>query len=352
MLSRPPAESTHKVYIIFVIGSGTTDQESMLKRLGYWARQLKYGQFRLLLALAELTEDDEHHSVKIALRELCKLANIAASVFPDALKALEERNLITVRHGGNRRQNAYQVNFFKLICASNFDAQGPLRASKSDAQLHLNSMHSASKFDAPPIEKEALARAAAASDFDSSILILIDHVCSAKAKNFDAETLTRFRRWLHSYMAKCGRKVTGERWADLTESPPPPSNDQVAQFLSVSDERTLTRMLDDLLRENHDVYGYQWFWAVALQRIHGVSVEKRKKATAILVDVKRQAEQQRVIRQLSSRLRKQLGTLCNSAANPKWPRWAFPHRNYRRARPARPGPSHSLFLQRPAGGSR
>jgi DNA-binding MarR family transcriptional regulator len=63
----------------------------MLKRLSHRARRLKYGQFRLFLALAELTEDHEHHSVTIALRELCKLANIAPSVFPEALKALEER---------------------------------------------------------------------------------------------------------------------------------------------------------------------------------------------------------------------------------------------------------------------
>jgi len=127
----------------------------MLKRLGHWARKLKYGQFRLFLTLAELTEDDPHHSVTIALRELCKLANIAPSIFPEALKALEERNLVTVRHGGNRRQNAYQVNLFDTICASFFDAQKPLRASNSDA---------------PPIEKTALTRATAASDFLIQVL--------------------------------------------------------------------------------------------------------------------------------------------------------------------------------------
>jgi hypothetical protein len=59
----------------------------MLKRLSHWARHLKYGQFRLLLTLAELTEDDEHHSVTIAARELCKLAQIALSIFDQKLGA-------------------------------------------------------------------------------------------------------------------------------------------------------------------------------------------------------------------------------------------------------------------------
>jgi hypothetical protein len=115
---------------------------------------------RLRLALADLTEDDEHHSVTIAARELCKLADIALSVFTQAIKALKERNLVTVRHGGNRRQSAYQVNFFKTICASNLDA--------------------------PPLENTALVRAALASDFDATTLSLIDHVFSAKPRRLAA----------------------------------------------------------------------------------------------------------------------------------------------------------------------
>jgi DNA-binding MarR family transcriptional regulator len=269
-------------------------QQSMLKRLSHWARQLKYGQFRLFLALAELAEDDEHHSVTIALRELCELAQISTSVFPQALKKLEEAKLVTVRHGGNRRQNAYQVNFFKTICASKFDAQKPLRASKSDAQAHLSSMHSASNFDAPPTEKSALARAAAASDFDVSTLMLIDHVNSAKAKSFDRKTIEAFRHWLHGYMAKCGRNPAGDRYADAGNPPHPPTDDQVAQVLAIADERTVTRALELLLTDGHEPMSYYWFVAVLMHRIHGITIEQRKKGAAILVDVKRQAKQKRV----------------------------------------------------------
>lgn len=60
----------------------------MLARLAELARSLKPGHFRLFLALAELTENDPHHSVTVAARDLCKLALIALSVFPEALKAL------------------------------------------------------------------------------------------------------------------------------------------------------------------------------------------------------------------------------------------------------------------------
>ncbi len=95
----------------------------MLKRLSHWSRQLKPGHFRLFLTLAELAEDDEHQSVTIAARELCELADISTSVLGEGLKALEERNLVTLRRGGNRRQNTYQVNFFKTICVSKFDTQ-------------------------------------------------------------------------------------------------------------------------------------------------------------------------------------------------------------------------------------
>lgn len=54
-------------------------------------------------------------------------------------------------------------------------------------------------------------------------------------------------------------------------------------------------MLELLLTEqHHEPSSYFWFTAVALQRIHGISVETRKKATAALVDVKRQAKQKRI----------------------------------------------------------
>lgn len=59
---------------------------------------------------------------------------------------------------------------------------------------------------------------------------------------------------------------------------------RVAQLLCVASERAITRLLENLFSEaHHQPHNYYWFVAVALQRIHGVSIDIRRKATAILV---------------------------------------------------------------------
>ena len=228
-------------------------------------------------------EHRPHHSIKVSLRRLCRLAAISTSVFPDALKALEDRNLVTVRHGGTHHQSAYKVNFFDTICASFSDAPASTGASNFDAPVTLFSMHSASIFDAPPPENTALTRAAAASDFDGATLRLIDRVYSATAKDFDPEDIATFRRWMHGHFRKFGRDENNRPIQD----PHPPSNDQVAKLLAVADVPRLARLLQDLLHEQHSFREYIWFPAVALQRIHGINTTRQKEGRAMLRDVKR-----------------------------------------------------------------
>jgi hypothetical protein len=123
---------------------------------------------------------------------------------------------------------------------------------------------------------------------------LIDLVTSANPKSFDAETLARFRSWLHSFMAKFGQNAAGELWINTGQAPPQPSEKHVAQLLAVADLRTITRFLEQLFGEgHHQPQGYFWFTAVALNRIHGITVDQRKEATQKLVDVKRQAKEAR-----------------------------------------------------------
>lgn len=91
-------------------------------------------------------------------------------------------------------------------------------------------------------------------------------------------------------MAKRGRNPAGDRYLDTGNPPHPPTDDQVAQVLAIADERTVTRALELLLTDGHEPSSYYWFVAVLLHRIHGITIDQRKKATAALVDVKRQAK--------------------------------------------------------------
>ncbi len=234
-------------------------------------------------------------AVRISSRELANACKTGRPNVQRALDNLTKRGILTTRQGTPTTPAVYQVNPLHTLRMGGYVTKPPPTSERlfSEATPALLHSHCGYETTPPPIEKSALARAAAASDFDSSTLNLIDHVCSAKGKSFDGETLARFRRWMWGYMAKCGRNAAGDRY-EPGNPPHPPSDDQVAQLLSVADERTITRMLEQLLHENHEPSSYFWFVAVALQRIHRITVETRRKAQAILVDVKRQAKQQRV----------------------------------------------------------
>jgi|SRR5271157_2247610 len=111
------------------------------------APTLYEGQLRLLLALASLTERTQDHTASISTRELSKLAKLSESALPAALKAVEERALITVRHGGTIRSNRYMVNFFTTRRASFGEAPpAPFR----EAGAPLLQMQGVSFTEAPP----------------------------------------------------------------------------------------------------------------------------------------------------------------------------------------------------------
>jgi hypothetical protein len=268
---------------------------ALVKRLAQLARSLKYGQFRLFMALAELTADKPHHSITLALRDLCELADISTSVFPEALKALIERNLVTVRHGGRHSQNAYKVNFFETICASFSDAPNKLGASNFEPPEHLFSMHRASKLDAPPDANKALASAAAALDAFRSENPDLDRVLNSKISDFDKETTRVFRSSLQYFMRKFGVDERDRRYLNTGENPPLPDNEITARFLAVAHPQQLMDMLENLILEakqedartpdsgphpggTYNPRKYGWFVTTALSRLCGVHFSKTKKA--------------------------------------------------------------------------
>ena len=115
-----------------------------LHALAAIAPSLKEGQLRLCITLADLAEHLPHHSVTIGTRALCTAANLAESALPAALKALEGRNLITIRHGGSNRKNAYQVNFLSTVRASFAEAPDKKTAPFGEAPAPLFERHPAS----------------------------------------------------------------------------------------------------------------------------------------------------------------------------------------------------------------
>jgi hypothetical protein len=252
---------------------------------------MKHGQFRLFLTLATLTEHDANHTVTIALRDLCKLALIATSVFPEALKALEERSLVLVRHGGKHHQSAYKVNFWETICASKFDAPTPIGAPKFDAPVPLFSMHSASEFDAPTTP---IPRARETSNSDQLPNSTLDRVFKSEVKDFEKTTLEYFGRRLHAYMAKFGRRDDGRLFIETPGYPPPPPDKPItARFLAIDTPQTLALLLDNLTADACKAYAlrpnqenafqprrYSWFVTTALNNIHGIHWRQTAQATA------------------------------------------------------------------------
>lgn len=251
-----------------------------LQALARIAPTLKEGQLKLAIALAALTENNKHHTITIGTRDLCKAANLSESAVPAALRALEERALITIRHGSASRKNAYMVNFLSTASASFAEAPP---APFAEAPLPLFERHPASFREAPPTENKELAGAAAAVDEVPRLTPILDRVLTSKICHHDKSDLARFRSWLHGYMAKLGRD---DRNQPLTD-PHPPDLEIVAQFLAVAEPRRLETMLDALLIERQPAYSYAWFVTVALQRIHGIAWTETKKARAELRMVKR-----------------------------------------------------------------
>ena len=266
--------------------------QSDTQTLAKLAPDMKEAALRVLIHLRALTAAAGSDTITISTTALATQTKLAQSAVRRALAELAASIYITVSKATPTKPTAIQVNAFKTASIP-VRSSVPLRGTPCASKGHTGCLfeaHPVPLKGTPPTENTALARAAAASDLDPKLLILIDHVHSAKAKNFDRTSIEAFRRWLHGYMAKCGRNAAGDRYADTGNPPHPPSDDQVAQVLAIADERTVTRALETLLTDGHEPTSYYWFVAVLLQRIHGVTIAQRKAATARLVDVKRQAK--------------------------------------------------------------
>ncbi len=201
--------------------SGSIDYEKQpAEALADIAPTLKEAELRVLL---ELTRRQLRgvRAVKVSSRELATSCKIARSKIVPAIDSLTARGYITSRQGTPTTPATYMVNILETIRMGGPQKgppQPPGWSPKETAQVPLWD-HSGPETGPPPTEKSALARAAAASDFDATALDLIDRVFSAKGKSLDRETLARFRGWMHGHMAKFGRNPDGIRWIDYPQSP-------------------------------------------------------------------------------------------------------------------------------------
>ena len=213
-----------------------------------------------------------------------------------AIDALTNRGLLTTRQGTPIAPATYQVNLTKTAVMGGPVTGPPPAASWSQSKTtpDLFQDHRGPETGPPPTENTAVARAAAASDFDGATLRLIDRVISAKAASFDPNTIQEYRRHLHGIMARFGRDEDNRPF-DLDHPPHPPTDNQVAALLSVADEGSIARLLQTLFIEcqsgAHPMYSYMWFAIVALQRCQGISFEAQKQARAALTIARKQKRQ-------------------------------------------------------------
>ena len=239
--------------------AGKARQHSALQALHRHAGSLKEGQLRLALTLAALAEFAPHHTLTISARALCTAANLAFSAFPAAIKAIEDRGLITIRHGGANRKNAYQVNFLSTV---------PVSFAET-----------------PPDANKALASAEAALDNFRLENPILDRVLRSKVQDHDADTVAYFRRFLHGYMRKLGRDDNNRRHTDTGAEPHPPDNEIVARLLAVAEPTRLAPMLENLMNDANasqdsalQPHTYGWFIYVALSRLAGIHFTTTKAA--------------------------------------------------------------------------
>lgn len=271
--------------------------EVVSSRVDELAQQLSTVEFRIVIRIWKLQQSSPG-GVRIDNRELATACNIARSGIPGALKRLRELSLITFRPGNTRQATIYRACAFDTLQISG-PKIGPLTASQwpeNRATVDLFSGHSGPIIGPPPIEEQRLTAAAASLDLEFASLTLIDRVLSAKIKDHDANDLAHFRRRLHGYFAKFGRDERGRP----VQSPHPPPDDIVAQFLAIAEPRRLETMMDNLeldaiaarahepaTRSPLNPWNYAWFVTIGLSRVHGIHFQTTKKVRAALRDVKR-----------------------------------------------------------------
>ena len=203
-----------------------------------------------------------------------------------------QTNYVTKRSGRATRATWYKINFLATIRSTSFRE---VLEKKCSPQTELLLEKCSTSFgEVLPTENTAVARAALASDFDGALLRLIDRVFSAKALSFDGATIARYRGHLHGLMQAFGRDDDNHPFSAQHVASPPTDN-QVAMLLTVADEPRIARLLQTIFTEcrggAHPMYSYMWFPFVALQRIHGVSIERQKQARAALAIAKKTSRQ-------------------------------------------------------------
>jgi hypothetical protein len=260
-----------------------------------------------LRVLLELTRRQLHHpgGVRISSRDLAEACKASRRNVQYALDSLTKRLLITARQGTATQPATYRVNITDTVRIAKTERIGgavttppPAKGrSRNDATLALFQRHPGVVTTPPPTENTALARAAAASDLDLASLGLIDQILCAKARNFEKEDIEANRHWMQGYMARFGRDETNRPY-DLEHAPHPPSDNLVAQFLTVAETPHLEHLKQELFMERKTCYSYGWFVTVALQRCAGLRWEVQKQARAILTEVKR-TKRQRQAEQLT-----------------------------------------------------
>lgn len=286
---------------LFVIGS-------CAKTLADRAKSLPGIELKLLIQLWN-TQQTNPNGFRIDGRKLAQACQIARSGMYAALQHLVELCLITRRAGNTRDATYYRVCMFDSIQISG-PIFGPLaspRWSENRTTVDLFSDHSGPIIGPAPVEEQRLAAAAASLDLEFTSLTLIDRVLSSKPRDHDKDDVAAWRHRLHGYYAKFGRDGAGRP----VQSPHPPPDDIVAQFLAITEPARLETMMDNLeldaitarahqpgTRSSLNPYNYAWFVTLGLSRVHGIHFQTTKKVRAALRDVKRrpaEPEQQPLI---------------------------------------------------------
>ena len=283
-------------------------EDSGLLVIGSWAAvladlapTLKEAELRVLLELSR-RQLRTPSCVAASGREIANACKLGRRNVQYALDSLAKRNLISTRQGTATQPARHRVNIFDTVRLGGVattpppPAQGWLGGVEATPPLASLRRHPGDLTTPPPPDSKGLAAAAASLDLDLTAFALIDRVLSAKVKDHDKDDVTAWRHRLHGYYAKFGRDGAGRP----VQSPHPPPDDIVAQFLAIADPRRLEMMMDNLeldaitahahqpaTRSSLNPFNYAWFITIGLSRVHGIHFQVTRKLRAALRDVKR-----------------------------------------------------------------
>jgi hypothetical protein len=251
-----------------------------------------------LKVLLELTRRQLRtgRDVKASSRELATACKIGRSNTQLALDSLTARKLIALHQGTPTSPAAYHLNILETLqMGGPISGPPPTQTGPQNrATEDLFQGHGGPVLEPPPTESTALTRTTAELDFDFASLSLIDRVFSAKATDFDKQTLEAWRNHLWGIYTRFGRDENNRPFTEQNQ-PHPPTNKQVAEFLTVGSETELGRFLQTFRIEcqagNHPPQEYIYFTYIALHRVRHIVVENTRKGRAILQDVKRKKRQ-------------------------------------------------------------